>query len=120
MNFSTNEDLVQSTSGLASPPSWLSALPVSTSNDPELRRLHVGERDAIQLALDCSAQLILLDDKAARNAATERKLEVAGLLGVLVTAAERGLVDIVDAVDRLQQTNFRASPSLLQSILTDR
>jgi predicted nucleic acid-binding protein len=45
-------------------------------------------------------------------------LKVFGLLGVLRDAAQAGLVDLPIAVDRLRQTDFRASPELLKSLLT--
>jgi predicted nucleic acid-binding protein len=57
------------------------------------------------------------DDAPARQVAVERGLEVMGLLGVLAAGARRGLLDLSKAVASLQQTSFRASPQLLQSLL---
>ncbi len=43
--------------------------------------------------------------------------EAVGLLGILGTAANEGLVDFPEAIARLQATNFWASPKLLQRLL---
>jgi len=99
---------------LAIPP-WLEVR-TSRTRSRDLR-LQQGERDAIALAEHLHADLILLDDAAARRVAAARGLRVTGLLGVLVEGATRGLVDLPDALDRLRQTNFRASPELLKTVL---
>jgi predicted nucleic acid-binding protein len=58
-----------------------------------------------------------MDDRAARRVATQRNLTVIGTLGVLVEAAERGLVDLPDAIARLQQTTFYVSPEVVEPLL---
>jgi len=58
------------------------------------------------------ADIILLDEKAARRVAADRGLWVTGLLGVLGEAATRGLVELAPAIDRLRTTSFRSSPAL--------
>ena len=98
-------------------PDWIQVHPVSPSNDAALARLHAGEREAIHLATMLRADLVLLDEKAARAVAEQRNLGVAGLLGVLLEASRRGLVDLPAAIDRLRQTTFRASPQLLREVL---
>ena len=102
---------------VAQPPVWLEIKPVVTESDAELARLHPGEREAIVLAERLGADLILLDEKAARRVATARGLNVTGLLGILDEAQTRGLIDLPEAVERLRQTTFRASPYLLKSLL---
>jgi hypothetical protein len=67
------------------------ALPV----DATLDRLHAGERAAILLAECTGADIVLLDEKAARTVAVGRGLRVIGLLGVLREAANRGLADLL-------------------------
>ena len=106
---------------MAAPPGWLtihSAVDEPPSRAPQdLDRLHAGERAAILLAARLKADLILLDDKAARFSARSRNLRVAGLLGVLKQAAADGLLDLPEAIERLRQPNFRASPALLKWVL---
>jgi predicted nucleic acid-binding protein len=60
---------------------------------------------------------VLLDEKAARQVAMERGLQVIGLLGILGIAADRGLADFALMIEWLQQTNFWVSPRLLQMLL---
>lgn len=61
--------------------------------------------------------MVLLDEKAARRAATALGLRVMGLLGVLATGGAQGRVDVFRAVERLRETNFRVSPELLRDLL---
>ena len=82
-----------------------------------LERLQAGERAAILLAESTMADMILLDEKAARRVAATRGLRVTGILGVLSEAATRGLLDLASAIDRLRMTSFRASPALLKATL---
>ncbi|MGH9899763.1 MAG: DUF3368 domain-containing protein, partial [Pyrinomonadaceae bacterium] len=63
------------------------------------------------------ADVLLLDDRKARQKAQRSGLTVTGTLGVLATASRRGLVDLPTAITRLQQTTFRAPMALIQSLL---
>jgi len=100
------------------PPDWIGIAERGNEEPPEgLRRLHRGEREAILLAERLEADFVLLDEKAARRAARALGLPVMGLLGVLAAAANRDLVDVPRALDRLHRTNFRVSPALLGDLL---
>jgi predicted nucleic acid-binding protein len=79
--------------------------------------LDLGEREAIALAEELSADLLLVDDGAARREATRRELPVMGTLGILDLAAEHGHADFSAAARKLMQTNFRASGKLIQFFL---
>jgi predicted nucleic acid-binding protein len=74
--------------------------------------LHRGELDAIALAEEVEAALLLIDDAAGVRLALARGLTITGTLGVLVEAAQVGHLDIEDALDKLQRTDFRATPSV--------
>jgi predicted nucleic acid-binding protein len=77
-----------------------------------------GEREAIVLAEQHRPDvLLLMDEGKGRREAQRRNLRITGTLGVLNDAASRGWVDLPSAFERLQQTTFRASSSLLQSLL---
>ena len=75
----------------------------------ELRRagLHEGEREAIALALHFSADLLLVDERKARLVAADMGLKISGLLGVLVLAKSRGVLDAVHPVIHLLRTQAR-------------
>jgi predicted nucleic acid-binding protein len=98
-------------------PSWLEVQSVVSEPDSGLSQLDAGERGAIALAEQLKVNLVLLDEKAARQIAIGRGLQVIGLLGILGVAAERGLTNFAVMIERLQQTNFWASPRLIQMLL---
>lgn len=104
------------------PPDWVAlesdaspAAPDQT-DDPQLRRLHAGERAAILLAERLKADLLLLDERAARGVASSRGIEVAGLLAVMRLAAERGLADFPQTVQDLRALGFRMSSEILKRL----
>jgi predicted nucleic acid-binding protein len=105
---------------IGQPPPWLVIDSTALPADAVLDRLHAGERAAILLAERLAADIVLLDEKAARRVAVGRGLRVSGLLGVLREAANRGLVDLPTAVQALLSAGFRASPALLKSLLGTR
>ena len=101
---------------LAHPPAWLKVRALSHSPSAELDRLDPGEREAIALAIELNVGRVLLDDNAARNAAAGRGLHVVGVLGILLEAGARGWLDSAEAIARLRETTFRASPALWQAV----
>ncbi|MBE9066647.1 DUF3368 domain-containing protein [Leptolyngbya cf. ectocarpi LEGE 11479] len=100
---------------ITQPPGWLTICSVEEPDD--LQDLDPGERDAISLAETLGANLMILDDKPARKIASQRKLNVIGLLGVLATADQQGLIDFVAAIEALKRTSFRVSPRLLDDLV---
>jgi len=98
----------------AAPP-WLTIRIVSPIQLPST--LGPGETEAISLAIELNAELLLLDDRKARNLARERGLNVAGLLNLLETASIRELVDLPRVIARLRQTNFRAPADIVRAML---
>lgn len=102
---------------LAQRPAWLEIRPTVRGSEAAFANLGTGEREAIALAEELRADRLILDDQAARRVATQRKLTVIGTLGVLVEAADRGLVDFPDAIARLQQTTFYVSQEVLEPLL---
>ncbi len=78
-----------------------------------------GEREAIALAEEVAADLLLVDEWDARLEAERRHLRVVGTLRVLADGASRGLTDLEEAFERLRHTNFRVHPELLESLLEE-
>lgn len=99
---------------LDSMPSWLIVRATVSEVDPTLARLDPGEREAIQLARQERADLLLMDEKLGVRIAREQGLAVTGTLGVLVQAARRGLIDVEQALTDLQATDFRCSHRVLE------
>jgi predicted nucleic acid-binding protein len=96
-------------------PGWLERRVVSGIS-AALQQLDSGEREAIALAQSVDASLVLLDERRGRRVAKDLGLAVSGTLGVLDLAAREGLVDLGDALERLERTTFRATPRLLRRI----
>lgn len=96
-------------------PAWLEVRNASVI-DPTIA-LGAGESEAILLAKEIKADLILIDDKKARQAAVERGLNVAGTINILELASVKNLLELADAFNKLQKTNFRISQTLLNEAL---
>ncbi len=103
------------------PPQWLEivATPLIAPEDSSLQALDSGERAAIVLAESVGADLLLIDDRAGAQLAQSRGLAVTGTLGVMDMASRAELLDLRDAFLRLQKTNFRYPPSLLELLLQE-
>jgi predicted nucleic acid-binding protein len=103
---------------IASRPPWLQVQPVSPNVAANfLPELHPGESAAIALACTLRADLLLIDDRRGVKAAEAEGLRVTGTLGVLDLGAERGLVHFAEALNRLENTNFRRPQWLLDALL---
>lgn len=91
---------------LDSQPQWLEVKRPMRDLDDVARSLGSGERQAIALAIDLKADAILLDDKRAKSEARLRNIRVVTILNILEAAAERDLLTLPDAIERLRRTNF--------------
>jgi predicted nucleic acid-binding protein len=96
---------------------WLESRTLRPVADLPFPGLGDGERAAIALAQAIGATLVLIDDRAGAAVARSQGLATTGTLGVLELAAMSGLVDLPSAVARLQGTNFRYRPELLEMLL---
>src|ERR1039458_8351920 len=104
-------------SWISSAPDWLEVIPSSPGAAPAVSSaLGEGERQAIVLALDVGADLMLMDDKAGAREARRLGLSVTGTLGILVRAGESGIGDLHSALRRLENTNFPVNPKLLREL----
>ena len=95
-----------------SPPAWLKIHSDPEEPDQTLATLDPGERTALRLAELLRADVVLLDESAARSLAGQRGLKVSGTLGILCDAAQAGLVKLPAGLELLRKTSFRASPEL--------
>jgi predicted nucleic acid-binding protein len=77
-----------------------------------------GEKEAIALALDLSA-LVVLDDKRARNYARRVGLQLTGTLGVLLRLHRLGLAEreLEADVALLDEADMRITPELRRMVL---
>ena len=95
---------------------WLDVVSV-TVRQPFPRSLGRGEVESIQLALEFTPALLIMDDRLARREAMRRGLDYIGTARVLHLAEQRSLID--DAEGRLQRMaegGYRISPRILQQL----
>lgn len=80
-----------------------------------------GEAEAIVLAIERRADLVLVDERRGRRAATAAGLVVTGLLGVVVAAKRAGIVtEARPLLDELIQTaRFWIGPALYARVLAE-
>ena len=90
-------------------PQWLEIRPTTVLPETSLSHLDEGEREAIQLTEELGADLLLVDEKAARKEANKRHLATSGTLGILDRAADKELIEFVPTLERLKQTSFYLS-----------
>ena len=80
--------------------------------------LGAGESEALALALEAGADLILLDDKAARRLAAALRQPFMGTLGFLLKAKEAGLIgEIRPKIEALRALPFHIAPRLYEAVL---
>jgi uncharacterized protein len=84
-----------------------------------LREVDRGEAEAIGLALQLKADVLLIDERKARHLAAYLELGVVGLLDVLQDAKQRHLITSVKPVldDLIARARFRVSHKLYQRTL---
>jgi predicted nucleic acid-binding protein len=75
---------------------------------PQSGLLHAGEAESILLAIELNADWLLVDDLDARRLARQNiekvnlKIGVKGTLGVIVTAAQAGLITTAQGIESIQ------------------
>jgi predicted nucleic acid-binding protein len=106
---------------IANPPEWVDIRqsPATHIQDIALAGLDAGEEDAIALALELHADLLLMDDEEGATAARAKGLEVTGTLGILRLAAQRRLLNLAEAFDRIKRTNFRYRQDTMAALLME-
>jgi len=91
--------------GVSSLPDFIKVRPVSTGGKSfvmgAIGRLHRGELEAVQLAVELGCKVILMDDLVARRLAEKKGLVPLGVLGVLKIAYESKLLTLSEVKDKV-------------------
>ena len=82
--------------------------------------LDEGESESIVLALEQSADLILLDDYEAREFARTYGLNITGTVGILMKAKKEGkITSLKEELERLRESGFWLSNDLYAQVLQE-
>lgn len=77
-----------------------------------------GESGTIALSLEIPESIMILDDLKARKIAKNLNLKHTGLLGIIVRAKHKGVIDSAkDILEKLKAANFRISKAVENEIL---
>ncbi len=99
---------------------WLRITPVTDMLAVELLldQLDAGESQAIVLARELNAGLVLMDERRGRRRALQSGLAVAGTIAILIRARQLGLIDqLRPMLDMLRHLPFHLSNALYQDAL---
>ena len=103
-------------------PPWIRVRQLSRPIDAVILRaaLGRGETEALGLAKELGAELVIVDERAARNLAVNLGLAVAGTAGILARSKRAGYIPAVrPLLDRLLSLGFRISPAIIKRALAD-
>jgi len=101
-------------------PEWIQ---IKSAQDKNLQsalflQVDLGEASAIALAAEHQPSLLIIDDMKGRKLAQKLNLNITGTLGLILIAKREGILSQIKPIfDKIQGTNFRIAPGLLEDIL---
>ena len=101
---------------------FIHVYPVKDSQSRKMfsSRLHAGEVEVMLLAEEKQADLLIMDDNAAKKTAKFLGFKVTGTLGILLKAKKEGHINAIKPlVEKLQETGFYVSPKVKQYVLEE-
>ncbi|MDI6791595.1 MAG: DUF3368 domain-containing protein [bacterium] len=99
--------------------SWISTVSLSESRRIKyLTDLDQGEAEAIALAEELSADLLIIDERIGRQYAKRLGLKLTGTLGILIKAKQKGLIITVQPlIEEMRQGGIRLGEKVVQKAL---
>lgn len=99
---------------------WIHVERIKDTSQKQMYRakLHAGEVEVMILAQEQSADLVILDDNAAKKTAKYLGLRMIGTLGILVLAKKKGFIkEVSPMLDALKRDGFFVSDDLCDLVL---
>jgi predicted nucleic acid-binding protein len=100
---------------------WIKVIPITNKKIAAKlkQRLDLGESEAITLAIETSADVLIIDEIAGRRAAKKLVNKIIGTVGVLLEAKKMGFISYVKPyLTQLRNTGFRISSELFELALS--
>lgn len=102
---------------------WLTVRTLNSASraDELAKQVDRGEAEAITLAEEIHADLLMVDDHEARALAAQLGIKRIGLLGVLILSKKAGHLNgsLRPVLEELLNLGFRASPALIHQVLKE-
>ena len=102
---------------------WITVETITNIEDRKMykAKLHAGEVDVMILAqADPKADLVIIDDNAAKKTAKYLGLTVTGTLGVLIKAKQSGIISSVkNAITKIQSNGFYINENIIKIAFFD-
>ena len=98
---------------------WIKVSSISKDADKRMyrARLHDGEVEVMILAQEINADLVIIDDKAARRTAESLDLPLTGTIGVLLKAKDNGILSsVLSVVEEMEHTGVYYGERLKEMI----
>ena len=100
--------------------SWIKILEVQDKSNRKIyqAKLHDGEVEVMMLANEISADLLIIDDDAAKKTAKFLGFTVTGTLGVILKAKSEGIIpQVKPIVAEMLRQGFYISPTIIETVL---
>lgn len=100
--------------------SWIKILEVHDKTNRKIyqAKLHDGEVEVMMLAKEISADLLIIDDNAAKKTAKFLEFKVTGTLGILLKAkSEKIIFEVKPILEKMLEKNFYISEEIFKLVL---
>lgn len=100
--------------------SWIKIFEVQDKSNRKIyqSKLHDGEVEVMMLAKEISADLLIIDDNAAKKTAKFLGFIVTGTLGILLKAKTKKIIsEIRPILEKMQDENFYISKEIIKLVL---